>query len=289
MSFLIFGYGFIGRAFAELANENGHRLYATARDVAKRQKLEIDGIAAIDPTDQEVQRSALKNVKGILVTAPPDDEGCPAFAALSPLLSDAHCHWIAYLSTTGVYGDAGGKWVDEQTPPNPSSREGKNRLKAEQQWLSLKHKHNVMIFRLPGLYGEGRNVFERLMSGNAKSIIAPDHVFSRLHHEDAATGLYCAYQHPHAGGIYNLCDDEPASASMVMDYGADLIGVPPPPQIRLDDPLVSPQTKRFYQDNKRVSNALAKAQLGWRPNYPTYREGLKAILHAQQKCAAVLR
>jgi len=279
LSFLIFGYGFIGKAFAELAQQNGHRLYATARTESKRQKLEIEGITSVDPTDQVALKAALNEVKAILITPAPDDDGCPAYAILSSLLMDiGHPYWIAYLSTTGVYGDKKGKWVDEETKPAPTSREGKNRLLAEHQWLSLKDRHTVMIFRLPGLYGEGRNVFERLRSGNAKSIFAPDHVFSRLHHDDAASGLYCGYRHQHTGGIYNLCDDEPVAAHIVMEYGADLINMPPPPHIGLDDPSISSQTKRFYQDNKRVSNALAKAQLGWRPQYPTYREGLKFIL-----------
>jgi nucleoside-diphosphate-sugar epimerase len=278
--FVVFGYGFIGAAFSDLARQNGHEIIATARTAEKRQSLSMQAIRAIDPADSKALSAALEGADGLLVTSAPTDGGCPAFAVTKDILPQNRTLKIAYLSTTGVYGDARGKWVDEQTPPCPTAQEGRNRLLAEQQWLEHNDIHKLMIFRLPGLYGVGRNVFERLKAGTARAIIKPGHVFSRLHHDDCAYGIWCGFQNPHAQGIYNLCDDEPCSSATVLDFAAQLLGLEPPYEINLDDPAISPKTRRFYQDNKRISNARAKAALGWHLRYPTYREGLKAILKA---------
>lgn len=272
---LIFGYGFIGAAFANAVRAD-YEIAATARSAEKRSELSTGNLAAIDPANQQALAEAVRCANAVLITPAPDDTGCPAFAALSGF--DLTGKWIGYLSTTGVYGDRGGGWVFEDSLLLPTSAEGRRRVLAEQQWLS----GGAHIFRLPGLYGPGRNVIERLRDGTARRIHKPDHVFSRLHHDDCATALMASLSRPNPGGIYNLCDDEPAPADTVLEYAAALTSLPLPPVIAWDDPALSGKMLRFYNDNKRVSNARAKAELGWRPQYPTYREGLSAILTSIQ-------
>ncbi len=269
----IFGFGFIGAAFAEQARAAGLLLCATARTSEKREALTAQGITAVDPDDREALRDAAAS-EAILITPAPDDDGCPAFRALAPLI-DAN-PWIGYLSTTGVYGDRRGGWVFEDSALTPSSAEGRRRVAAENQWLSK----GAHLFRLPGLYGPGRNVIDRLRDGTARRVSIAEHVFSRLHHDDCATALMASVTRPHPGHAYNLCDDQPASAEAVLLYAAHLTGLPVPEATAFDDLPAS--AKRFYADNKRVANARAKAELGWRPTYPSYREGLEAIYRAMQ-------
>lgn len=269
----IFGYGFIGAAFAEQARSAGFTLSATARTPEKRQALEAQGITAVDPDDREALRHAA-TADAILITPAPDDDGCPAFRALEAVIDGAR--WIGYLSTTGVYGDRRGGWVFEDSALAPTSTEGRRRVTAENQWLS-KGAHR---FRLPGLYGPGRNVIDRLRDGTARRVPVDGHVFSRLHHDDCATALIASVERPHPGHAYNLCDDQPASAEAVLLYAAQLTGLPMPAATAFDD--LPPAAKRFYADNKRVANARAKAELGWRPRYPTYRDGLDAIYRTMQ-------
>jgi nucleoside-diphosphate-sugar epimerase len=278
----IFGYGFIGAAFAEALRADGYVISATARTADKRAALTAQGITAINPADPAALKIAVDQATVILLTAAPNDEGCPAFTALSPHLFSAAAprrRWIGYLSTTGVYGDRGGGWVFEDSPLYPISREGQRRAEAERHWLQLgQHKGDcVTVFRLPGLYGPGRNVLERLKDGTARRIHKPGQVFSRLYDTDCATALMASVHRPRPGGIYNLCDDEPAPADEVLVYAAHTYGFEMSPEIAFDDPNLSGGMKRFYAENKRVSNALAKGELGWRPQYPTYREGLAAI------------
>ncbi len=269
----IFGYGFIGQAFAQAARSAGFTLSATARTPEKRQALIAQGIAAVDPEDREALRDAVA-ADAILITPAPDDDGCPAFRALDGLIDGQG--WIGYLSTTGVYGDRGGGWVFEDSALTPSSKEGGRRVIAENQWLTK----SAHLFRLPGLYGPGRNVIDRLRDGTARRVSIDGHVFSRLHHDDCATALLASVQRPHPGHAYNLCDDQPASAEAVLLYAAQLTGLAVPEATAFDD--LPPAARRFYADNKRVANARAKAELGWRPRYPTYREGLDAIYRTMQ-------
>ncbi len=279
-SLLIFGYGLIGQAFADVARQAGYAITATARTAEKRDALRQSGLTAIDPTDHHALAEAVSAASGLLITPAPTDTGCPAYEALVPhIQADTRTdQWLAYLSTTGVYGDRKGGWVFEESELRPTSPEGRRRVLAEQQWLS----EGAQIFRLPGLYGEGRNVIERLMSGTARRIHKPDHVFSRLHHDDCATALMASLNRPRKGGIYNLCDDEPAPGDTVLAYAAGLCGLPLPQETAFDDPALNGPMRRFYQDNKRVSNARAKAELGWSLIYPTYRDGLKVLLASIQ-------
>ncbi len=274
----IFGYGFIGQAFAEHARAKGFAIAATARTPEKRQALQDQRIVAVDPEDAEALARAA-SADAILITPAPTDDGCPAFAALEPHIQPGRWppeQWIGYLSTTGVYGDRSGGWVFEDSARLPSSAEGRRRGAAEDQWVTK----GAHLFRLPGLYGPGRNVIERLQAGDARRVHLPGHVFSRLHHDDCATALMASMARPSPGRAYNLCDDAPASAEDVLMFAADLAGLSLPPAIAFDD--LPPQARRFYADNKRVANARAKAELGWRPRYPTYREGLAAIYRTMQ-------
>ncbi|MBW8881152.1 MAG: SDR family NAD(P)-dependent oxidoreductase [Asticcacaulis sp.] len=269
----MFGYGFIGKAFADLARASGHTIIATARDPEKRAALEAAGMTAVDPNNLA---DIISQVSALLITPAPGDDGCPAFAAIERHLRPTSGKWIGYLSTTGVYGDRDGNWVWEDSALIPSSAEGRRRLLAESQWRHLSD-HSVSVFRLPGLYGPGRNVIERLKDGTARRIHKPGHVFSRLHHDDCASALLAALEQ-RATDSFNLCDDCPAPADEVLLHATKLTGLTPPPAIAWDDPSLSPATRRFYADNKRVSNARAKAVLGWKLKYPTYVEGLAAIL-----------
>jgi nucleoside-diphosphate-sugar epimerase len=280
----ILGYGFSGRALARRMAAAGWTAAASCRDAAGRARIEGDGFEAVDVADRAGLGRALAGARAVLVTAPPGPAGCPGLGALVPALAEARAFpdWTGYLSTTGVYGDRRGGWVTERSRLAAQSVEGARRVGAERDWLEVGRGLGltVTIFRLPGIYGPGRSAFERLREGRARRIAAPGQVFSRIHVEDLAGGLAASIAGPRPGGVYNLCDDEPAANSEVVAYAARLLGVAPPPETPLEDAALSPMAQRFYAESKRVSNALAKAELGWRPAYPTYREGLAAILAA---------
>ena len=196
--------------------------------------------------------------------------------------------WIAYLSTTGVYGDRAGGWVREDTPATPASPEGDRRLQAEQGWRDLAKATGspLFIFRLPGIYGPGRSPLDRVRAGTARRWVKPGQVFSRIHVDDLADALARALARPQRAGVYNLCDDEPAAPADVTAYAARLLGIEPPPEEPLDPTALSPMARRFWAESKRISNARAKAALGWRPAYPTYREGLEAVHGAEDAASS---
>jgi nucleoside-diphosphate-sugar epimerase len=218
----------------------------------------------------------------VLVSAPPTAEGCPALPVLVPAIARAGAFpdWIGYLSTTGVYGDRRGGWVFETSRLAAQSVEGARRVGAERDWFEVGRGMGLTVtaFRLPGIYGPGRSTLDRLREGRARRIASHGHVFSRIHVDDLAAGLEASLLQPRAGGAYNLCDDEPCPNSEVVAYAAGLLHLPLPPEVDLADARLPPAALRFYAESKRVSNALAKAELGWRPAYPTYREGLRAVL-----------
>lgn len=278
----IFGYGFSARALVRRLQPKGWSVTATFRTSA--QPLLGDGVRPVSVTDREALDTALAEATAVLVTAPPTAEGCPALPVIVPSLArtGGFPDWLGYLSTTGVYGDRGGGWVFEGSHLAAQSLEGARRVAAERDWLEVGRGMGltVTIHRLPGIYGLGRSTLDRLREGRARRLIAPGQVFSRIHVDDLAAGLAASIAHPRAGGIYNLCDDQPAPNSDVVTYAAGLLGMDPPPEEVLDLSTLTPQARRFYGESKRVSNALAKGELGWRPAFPTYREGLTAILAA---------
>jgi nucleoside-diphosphate-sugar epimerase len=280
----VFGYGYSASALARRLLPKGWAIAATVRSPADAVRLEADGVTAVALDHPDALVEALARTQALLTAAPPDAGGCPGLRALVPALARARAFpdWTGYLSTTGVYGDRHGGWVTEESRLAAQSVEGARRVGAERDWLEVGRGMGltVTIFRLPGTYGPGRSVLDRLRTGEARRIAAPGQVFSRIHVDDLAAGLDASIARPRAGGIYNLCDDEPAANSDVIAYAARLLGLSVPPEVPLAEAGLSPAAQRFYAESKRVSNARAKAELGWRPAYPTYREGLRAVLDA---------
>ncbi len=193
--------------------------------------------------------------------------------------------WLGYLSTTGVYGDRGGGWVDETARLLPTGERGRRRVAAEQGWLGLWHDSGVPvhIFRLAGIYGPGRSAFDALRAGTAKRIDKPGQVFSRIHVEDLARVLVASIGQPRPGAVYNVCDDDPSPPEAVVAHAATLLGMPQPPLVPFEAAELSPMARSFYDDNKRVSNRLIKTELGVCLLYPDFRVGLAAIL-ADEAC-----
>jgi nucleoside-diphosphate-sugar epimerase len=278
----VFGYGFSAQALARRLAPQGWTVSATVRNPRDVDRSDVD---AVHVDDRAGIVARLATSQAILITAPPGPDGCPALPVLVPALAQAQAFpdWIGYLSTTGVYGDRRGGWVFETSALHAQSAEGARRVAAERDWLEVGRGMGltVTVFRLPGIYGPGRSAFDRLREGQARRIVAPGQVFSRIHVDDLATGLAASLARPRPGGVYNLCDDAPTASSEVVAHAAGLLGVPAPPEVLLSDANLSLAAQRFYAESKRVSNARAKAELGWRPAYPTYREGLRAVLEAE--------
>ncbi|AQR60664.1 NAD(P)-dependent oxidoreductase [Brevundimonas sp. LM2] len=286
-SLLIFGAGYLGQGVAREALSRGMGVIATSRDAARRAALAADGIAAVDPDDAASLQAAVAGASAILITAPPDARGCPGLRGLLPALSAsaAYPDWIGYISSTAVYGDRAGGWVFEDDALNAASLEGARRVRAEADWLDAGRGMGltVQIFRLPGIYGPGRSVVDRLRDGSARIVKKPGQIFNRVHVEDAVSGMFASMARPHPGAAYNLTDDAPSSADVVMSWAAARMGLPSPPEVDWTDPSVSEGMRRFYLESKRISNARAKAELGWRPLYPTWREGLEATLSPRER------
>jgi nucleoside-diphosphate-sugar epimerase len=282
VSLLVFGGGWLGRAAALEAVRRGGKAIATSRDPDTRAALEADGIAAVDPADEAALVAAVAGASALLITAPPDAQGCPGLKALIPAITalGAWPDWIGYVSSTAVYGDRSGGWAFEDDELNAASLEGARRVRAERDWLDAGRGMGltVQLFRLPALYGPGRSPLDRLRDGTARIVRKPGQIFNRVHVDDAVAGLFASMARPHPGAAYTLCDDEPSAADVVIEGAAKRLGLPLPPEVDLDDPSVSDAMRRFYRDSKRLSNAKAKAELGWRPQYPGWREGLEAMI-----------
>lgn len=281
-SLLVFGGGWLGRAAGLEAVRRGGRAVLTSRDPDRRAALSAEGLAAIDPADAGALADAVASASAILISAPPMADGCPGLKALSPALAaaDVWPDWIGYVSSTAVYGDRAGGWALEDSELNAASLEGARRVRAERDWLDAGQGMGltVQVFRLPALYGPGRSPLDRLRDGTARIVRKPGQVFNRVHVDDVISGLFASMDRPRPGAAYILCDDEPAPADVVMEGAARRLGLPLPPEIDLDDPSVSDAMRRFYLDSKRLSNAKAKAELGWRPKYPSWRDGLEAMV-----------
>ena len=281
-SLLVFGGGWLGRAAGLEALRRGGRAVLTSRDPERRAALAAEGLGAIDPDDAAALAGAVAAASAILICAPPLPEGCPGLKALMPALaaSGTWPDWIGYVSSTAVYGDRGGGWALEDSELNAASLEGARRVRAERDWLDAGQGMGltVQLFRLPALYGPGRSPLDRLRDGTARIVRKPGQVFNRVHVDDVVSGLFASMARPRPGAAYILCDDEPAPADVVMEGAARRLGLPMPPEIDLDDPSVSDAMRRFYRDSKRLSNARAKAELGWRPKYPSWRDGLQALI-----------
>lgn len=285
MKLLIVGYGYTARHLVmELQAEPGS-VRVTTRTPDKAARLTAEGLEARVFPGTDMAKD-LAWATHVLISAGPEDgrdpvlaEAREAFAAHATTLD-----WVGYLSTTGVYGDHQGGWVDEATPLTPTTRRGQARVAAEGEWMTL-HRDNGLplhIFRLAGIYGRGRGPFEKVRDGTARRIIKPGQVFSRTHVEDIAQVLIASMGRPDPGAIYNVCDDDPAPPQDVIAHAAELLGLPTPPVIPFDKADLSPMAASFYAESKRVDNRRIKDDLGVRLRYPDYRAGLAALLAAEQ-------
>ena len=229
--------------------------------------------------------AALMDADALLVSVPPGQENDPVLARFSGAIAGApHLQSIVYLSTVGVYGDHAGGWVDETTPPAPVSERSRERLAAEQAWVALGQRAGkpVAIFRLSGIYGPGQNALVQMARGTAKRIDKPGQVFNRIHVADIAQAIDAAFAR-HPAGIFNVTDDEATPPGEPIAFAAELLGLPPPPEIPFADAAeaMSPMARSFYAESKRVRNDKLKRELGVRLRYPTYREGLRALFAAE--------
>jgi nucleoside-diphosphate-sugar epimerase len=272
---LSLGHGYTARALSRLLIPQGWRVIGTVRDPSRAATLRAEGVEPLLwPGDLA---PALARASHILASAAPDTGGDPFLAAAGPQIAAARPEWVGYLSTTGVYGDHQGGWVDESTPLTPASRRGEQRVLAEAQWQATGLP--VHVFRLAGIYGPGRGPFEKVRDGTARRIIKPGQVFSRIHVDDIAQVLAASIARANPGAAYNVCDDDPAPPEDVLSHAAHLLGLPEPPAIPFDQADLTPMARSFYSESKRVRNDRIKTELGVRLIYPGYREGLAALLH----------
>ncbi|KIC27791.1 SDR family oxidoreductase [Leisingera sp. ANG-M6] len=270
---LCLGFGYTARALAPRLMAAGWRVIGTSREVAA-----ADGVEMITWPGQDVP---LDGVTHVLNSIGPNADGDPVLAAMGDRIAAApDLEWVGYLSTTAVYGHHDGAWVDEETPVKPSSQRGDWRALAEMQWQAIPGLP-LHIFRLAGIYGPGRGPFAKLMAGKARRIIKPGQVFSRIHVDDIAQVLAASIAQPRPGAIYNVCDDDPAPPQDVLGHAAELLGLPMPAEVPFDEAGMTPMARSFYGENKRVRNRRIKDELGVELLYPTYREGLRAVLEAE--------
>ncbi len=268
--FFLFGLGFSGRVIARRLMEHGWSVVGTTRS---GEAVDLPGIEVLPfDRDHRLPAGALDGVDAVLSAVPPDTLGDPVLDGLG----GAWPGWVGYLSTTGVYGDHGGGWVDEDTPPAPTLERSRRRLAAEQAWRA----RGAHVFRLAGIYGPGRSAIDTVRAGEARRIVKPGQVFGRIHVEDIAGAVLASLARPDAGAVYNLCDDDPAPPQEVIEYACRVLGVEPPPEIPWEQAVatLSPMALSFYAENKRVSNRRMKEKLGVTLAYPSYREGLRAML-----------
>lgn len=261
---LIFGLGYTAKVLAARLRADGWTICATGRD------------GDLDFADRATVESALAGSSHVLSSVPPDSKrtdsagGDPVLEAYGQSMDGK---WIGYLSSTGVYGDTGGAWVDESAELVGFGGAGRRsaRADADLAWQKL----GALVFRLPGIYGPGRSPIDRVVSGVAHRVDVPGQVFSRVHVEDIVSGVIAGLTVP--AGVYNLADNLPASQNAVIEEACRLLGRELPPLLSLDEANLSPMARAFYAENRRVANGKAKRVLGWVPVYPTYVEGLRAL------------
>lgn len=257
---LIFGLGYTAGRLAKALKARGWQVEATG------------SAGNLTFADDAAVRAALARSTHVLSSVPPAEGSDPVLDRYGDAL--AGC-WLGYLSSTGVYGDAGGAWVDEGTPTVAQTGAGRRnaRAEADARWLDL----GALVFRLPGIYGAGRSALDRVRDGRANRIVLPGQVFSRVHVDDIVSGVLAALDTGAPAGAYNLADDLPTSQNLVIEHACRLLGVEPPPLLTLEQANLSPMALGFYAENRRVANGKAKRMLGWCPRYPTYVEGLASL------------
>jgi nucleoside-diphosphate-sugar epimerase len=270
--------GYSARETAARLARQGWRISATSRTPEGRDLISALGYRCLS---FPAPPAAFDGVSHVLSSVPPGNNGDPVIEAHHDDLcrNARQFAWVGYLSTTGVYGDAGGGWVDEDSPLNPGTERGRRRLLAERQWLDLHQRCGlpVHLFRLAGIYGPGRNQLESVLDGSARRVIKPGQVFSRIHVEDIAGVLEASIRNPSPGRAYNVCDDEPCPPQDVVAHAARLLGLPLPPEVPFESAELTPMARSFYADSKRVSNRRIKEELGYRLRFPDYRAGLAEL------------
>lgn len=275
---LVLGLGYGGRHLAALLHSNGVACSGTVRDPAS---APADGLlrhrlVAGEPISAGL-REAIRTAEAIVCSVPPDADGDPALRLLIDALGDSPAlRWVGYLSSTAVYADRDGGWVNETSAADATDETALKRLRAEQQWQAFAQARGIAsaVFRLPGLYGRGRNALVQLAQGKARQVVRPGLVFNRLHVADLASGVQAAMQRPARDALHLLSDDEPAPPQDVVAYAAALSGLPLPVVQAWDAPEVAASLRRFYASNKRIDGRATRAALQWEPRFTTYREGL---------------
>ncbi|MFO6465059.1 SDR family oxidoreductase [Jannaschia sp. KMU-145] len=273
---LSFGHGYSARALTPHLLAEGWRIIGTTRTAEKADAFRAEGVEPLifgAPLDD-----VITDVTHVLTSVAPTSAGDPVLEAYSPALEPhlERMDWVGYLSTTGVYGDHFGAWVDETTPLSPTTERGRMRVAAEAAWRAICPA--TRVFRLAGIYGPGRGPFAKVRAGTARRIVKPGQVFSRIHRDDIAQVLAASIARPDPGAVYNLCDDDPAPPEDVIAHAAELLGLPVPPAEDFATAEMSPMARSFYAESKKVRNDRIKDALGVQLLYPDYRTGLAALL-----------
>ncbi|MDC0087769.1 SDR family oxidoreductase [Amylibacter sp.] len=272
---LSIGHGFSASVLGAQLIKDGWTVYGTTRSVEKAKKLNDGGVNSIIWPGTDLT-PYIQKATHILTSISPNSQGDPVLNQYNEILSKNTFDWVGYLSTTGVYGNHNGGWVDENSPLKPNTTRGKLREEAELSWSKLNI--NLHIFRLAGIYGPGRGPFSKVRNGTARRIIKEGQLFSRIHVDDIAQVLLASIRYPRQGAIYNVCDDNPAPPEDVISYAAELLDMPIPIAIDYDKAEMSPMARSFYAENKRVSNELIKKELGVELKFPDYKTGLQSLL-----------
>jgi nucleoside-diphosphate-sugar epimerase len=275
---LVLGLGYSGRHVAALLRAQGVACSGTVRepDAAADVGVVRHRLVAGQPVDDAL-REAIRSAEAVICTVPPDDAGDPALRLVAEALrASTVLRWVGYLSSTAVYADREGGWIDESSVADAVDDTARRRLLAETQWRGFARDKGVAsaVFRLPGIYGRGRNALVQLAEGRARHVLRPGLVFNRLHVEDLAAVVVAAMGHP-GEALYLPADDEPAPPQDVLAFAAELGGFAMPSAVAWDDPSVGPALRRFYASNKRIDSRGTREALGWKPKFATYREGLQ--------------
>ena len=277
-SLLCIGYGFSARAMTAVLHPLGWNITGTTRSEVRANEMRNENVTPIIWPGNNLHE-ALTKASHLLISAPPSGLGDPFLNAIDPKRYEFS--WVGYLSTTGVYGNHNGAWVDETAALTPATQRGQLRVEAEAAWTATGLP--LHIFRLAGIYGSGRGPFSKVRNGTARRIIKAGQMFSRIHADDIAQVVTTSIMQPRPGAIYNLCDDEPAPPQDVLTYAAQLLNMPLPPAVNFDTAEMTPMARSFYAENKRVRNDLIKTELGVCLKYPNYKEGLKSLLKLETK------
>lgn len=281
----IFGFGYTARFLTKLCEGDDIVIFGTSRNPEKFPDEKNCTFIPIQFSAKEFIEQHIKPTH-ILICAPPSAVGDPVLAEFGDYLiaSSSTLQSICYLSTTGVYGDHNGEWVNETSQSNHPSISGNNRLAAEAAWLNFSKDHQapLSILRIAGIYGPYRNALQKIKSGSSVSIFKKDHVFSRIHVEDLAMVIRSALFKPEYADIYNVCDNEPTENTVINDYAAGLLGIPPLAHQPYAEATLSPMAREFFQANKRVSNRKLLDTFKLQLLHPSYREGLRSLFENGQ-------